>query len=68
MFRLFLTTCTAAVIAVSAMAQTTTPRFFIERIEVRGVHRVSPDLVTAETLLRNETEYGEEDLRAALLP
>jgi len=69
MFRLFLTTCTAVVIAVSAMAQPSVqgmaPRFFIERIDVRGVHRVSSDLVTAETLLRNETEYGEEDLRAA---
>src|SRR4051812_48182795 len=65
MVRLFLTTCAAAVIAMSAMAQTPPPRFFIERIEVRGVRRVSPDLVIAETLLRNGTEYGEEELRAA---
>jgi outer membrane protein assembly factor BamA len=40
-------------------------RFFIERIEVRNAHRVSPQLIARETLLREGGEYSEADLSAA---
>jgi hypothetical protein len=65
MFQLFIMACTAAIIAASAAAQTAEPRFFIERIEVRNAQRVSPAIVISETLLRDGTEYSEDDLRAA---
>ena len=42
-------------------------RFFIERIEVRNAHRVSPELVISESLLRAGAEYSEDELRAASL-
>src|SRR5688500_4699266 len=66
MFRLFLTAFTAAIVAISAIAQEPVPaRFLIERIEVRNASRVSEDLVIAETLLRAGTEYSEAELGAA---
>ncbi|HUR80799.1 MAG TPA: hypothetical protein VM733_08535 [Thermoanaerobaculia bacterium] len=39
--------------------------FFIERIEVRNHKRVSPDVVIAESRLREGHSYSEEDLRDA---
>lgn len=63
--RWFVIAFAAALIAASALAQPASPRYFIERIEVRNAHRVSSALVIAETTLRNETEYSEEDLRDA---
>lgn len=39
--------------------------FFIERIEVRNATRVSPQVVIAESLLREGTEVTEGELRAA---
>lgn len=66
MFRLFLTAFTAAIVAISAIAQEPAPaRFLIERIEVRNANRVSEDLVIAETLLRAGAEYSEAELGAA---
>ncbi len=41
------------------------PTFFIERIEVRNHHRVSPDVVIAESRLRAGHEYTEAELRDA---
>ena len=55
-----------AIIAAAAMAQEAAPaRFFIERIEVRNAHRVAPQLVIAESLLREGNEYSENELREA---
>lgn len=41
------------------------PMLFIERIEVRNHKRVSPDVVIAESRLREGREYSEADLRDA---
>jgi outer membrane protein assembly factor BamA len=41
------------------------PRFFIERIEVRNARRVTPDVVVAESRLREGHEYSEAELRDA---
>lgn len=41
------------------------PPFFIERIEVRNHHRVSPDVVIAESLLSEGRAYTEAELRDA---
>ncbi|HEV7241521.1 MAG TPA: POTRA domain-containing protein [Thermoanaerobaculia bacterium] len=41
------------------------PLYFIERIEVRNQKRVSPDVVIAESRLREGSEYSEADLRDA---
>ena len=67
MTRFILTLFAAAAIAVSALAQDAAPpRFFIERIEVRNAaSRRRRELVIAESLLREGTEYSEDDLRAA---
>lgn len=43
----------------------TTPNFFIEKIEVREARRVSPDVVVAESRLREGEEYSEAELRDA---
>ncbi len=43
----------------------TSARFFIERIEVRNARRVSPDVVIAESRLREGQEYSEDALRDA---
>lgn len=40
-------------------------QFFIERIEVRNHRRVSPDVVIAESRLREGRAYSEEELRDA---
>jgi hypothetical protein len=64
MARRLLIALIAVAIAIPAVAQEQ-PRFFIERIEVRGAHRVSPALIISETLLRTSTEYSEEELSAA---
>jgi hypothetical protein len=66
MTRRFFPLLCAIFIAGSALAQDPAPaRFFIERIEVRGTHRVSSALVISETLLREGQEYSEADLSAA---
>lgn len=54
-----------AVLTASARGQEAQPRFFIERIEVRNTHRVSTDVVIAESLLHENQEYSENDLRDA---
>ena len=41
------------------------PLFFIEKIEVRNTARVSPDVVIAESRLREGAEYSESELRDA---
>jgi hypothetical protein len=41
------------------------PRFFIEKIEVREANRVSPEVVIAESRLREGEDYSESDLRDA---
>lgn len=64
MSRTLLTAVLALTIALPAFAQDPA-RFFIERIVVRNAHRVSADLVISETLLREGTEYSEEELSAA---
>jgi Omp85 superfamily domain len=56
----------AVLLAAPAAAQDAVPpRFFIERIEVRDARRVSPDVVIAESRLREGQEYSEVDLRDA---
>jgi len=66
MSRLFLAAFVVVSIAFSALAQEAAPaRFFIEKIEVRKANRVSPQIVIAESLLREGAEYSEDDLRAA---
>jgi len=69
MIRRFLAAVVAvASLAVPGLADDAVPaRFFIERIEVRNAHRVSPEIVISETLLREGTEYSEEELHAASL-
>jgi hypothetical protein len=41
------------------------PRFFIDRIEVRNAHRVSPGVIVSESRLREGHEYSESELRDA---
>lgn len=55
------------ILAVPLLAQeaSTTPNFFIEKIEVREARRVSPDVVVAESRLREGQEYSEAELRDA---
>jgi outer membrane protein assembly factor BamA len=53
--------CSAPLRAEEAAA----PRFFIERIEVRGAKRVSPDVVISESRLHEGHEYSEAELRDA---
>jgi len=66
MSRLFLAAFAVVSLAFSALAQEAPPaRFFIEKIEVRKANRVSPQIVIAESLLREGAEYSEDDLRAA---
>jgi len=60
----FLIALVAASIACCTFAQNE-PRFFIERIDVRNAHRVSPALIVAETLLHPNTEVSEAELSAA---
>ena len=66
MSRLSLAAFVVVSIAFSALAQEAAPtRFFIEKIEVRNAKRVSPQIVIAESLLREGADYSEDDLRAA---
>jgi outer membrane protein assembly factor BamA len=58
-------TLLAALALPAAAQETSSPTFFIERIEVRNASRVSPDVVVAESRLREGTEYSELDLRDA---
>ncbi len=56
-------------LATTALAQPVgeeEPHFFIERLRVEGLQRVSPELIIAETLLESERVYSEGDLRAAI--
>lgn len=53
--------------APALVAQEATPRFFIERIEVRHAKRVSTDVIVAESGLRANQEYAESELRDAAL-
>lgn len=46
-----------------AADEVSSPSFFIERIEVRNATRVSPDVVIAESALREGREYSEAELR-----
>ena len=66
MTRTFLTALIALALAAPAAAQDAVPpRFFIERIDVRDASRVSPEVIIAESRLREGTEYSESDLRDA---
>lgn len=64
---LLLSSVFAALIGAPAgLAQDAAPlRFFIERIEVRNHNRVSPEVIVAESRLREGSEYSEADLRDA---
>lgn len=55
----------AALAAPLAAQDAASPRLFIERIEVRNAARVSPDVVIAESRLREGNEYTESELRDA---
>lgn len=64
--RIALVVLFAAMAAAPLVAQDAVPpRFFIERIEVREAERVSPEVVVAESRLRDGHEYSEADLRDA---
>lgn len=52
-------------LAIPAAAQDAPAQLFIERIEVRNHKRVSPDVVIAESRLREGRAYSEEELRDA---
>jgi hypothetical protein len=51
--------------AAVAAAADEPPRFFIESIDVRGSHRVSRDVIAAESRLRTGGTYSEAELREA---
>lgn len=55
----------AVLLAVLPVAAQESPRFFIERIEVRNARRVSADVVIAESRLSAGREYSEAELRDA---
>lgn len=67
--RTFLIALAALIAAASAIPlagqEAMPPRFFIEKIEVRDAKRVSPEVVVAESRLREGQEYSEADLRDA---
>ncbi|HYC60788.1 MAG TPA: hypothetical protein VEK79_14595 [Thermoanaerobaculia bacterium] len=65
MTRTILIALTVLIAAASAAEDAPPPRFYIERIEVREAARVSPDVVIAESRLREGQEYTEADLRDA---
>jgi hypothetical protein len=66
MIRTILTALIALALAAPAAAQDALPpRFFIERIDVRDADRVSPEVIIAESRLRQGEEYSESDLRDA---
>jgi hypothetical protein len=51
--------------ALPLFAQDAPPQLFLERIEVRNHRRVSPDVVIAESRLREGRTYSEAELRDA---
>ncbi|HWS70685.1 MAG TPA: hypothetical protein VN605_01165, partial [Thermoanaerobaculia bacterium] len=51
--------------AAAARASDDVPRFLIERIEVRNLRRASPEIVIAESRLKEGTTYDERELAAA---
>ena len=59
------TTCILLFLAATGLTAADSPSFLIESIEVRGLQAVSPDIVTAESLLREGTVYSEQQLRDA---
>lgn len=65
MIRTFLAVIVAVLTAAPAVRAQDAPRFFIERIEVRNTKRVSPDVIVAESRLREGAEYSESELRDA---
>lgn len=60
MTRRILTALTLAAIAASAFGEV------IQRIEVRGAHRVPARIIVDETLLREGKEYSEDEVRNAV--
>src|SRR5216117_1117783 len=60
MVRRILTALTVAAIAASAFGEV------IQRIEVRGAHRVPARIIVDETLLREGKEYSEDEVRGAV--
>jgi hypothetical protein len=58
---------TLLLVAAAALHAEEPARFFVERIDVRGIRRVSRDVVVAESLLREGTSYSEQDLREGSL-
>jgi len=53
------------VAAFAANAAEVSAPFVVERIDVRNAQRVSPQLIVAESLLREGRQYSNDDLRAA---
>lgn len=53
------------VAAFAANAAEVSAPFVVERIDVRNAQRVSPQLIAAESLLREGRQYSNDDLRAA---
>ncbi|HET7434139.1 MAG TPA: hypothetical protein VFN10_05435 [Thermoanaerobaculia bacterium] len=64
----FATLIFVMLIAAAALAQdAASPRFSIERIEVRNAKRVSTDVILSESGLRAGAQYSESELRDASL-
>jgi hypothetical protein len=63
--RMSLAVVVAALMLAPAVQAQDAPRFFIERIEVRNTKRVSPEVIVAESRLREGAEYSESELRDA---
>src|SRR5687768_13682856 len=63
MIRRILVAVWFATCALSARAD---ERFTIERIEIRNAQRIAPQVLAAETLLREGSEVSEEDVRVAV--
>lgn len=59
------TACILLFLAATGLTAADSPSFLIESIEVRGVQAVSPEIVIAESLLRESTVYSEQQLRDA---
>ena len=63
---MILSILTAAFLAIPLPADDApAPLLYIERIEIRNAQRVSPDVVIAESRLREGQEYSEAELRDA---
>ena len=50
----------------SALSLHAQERFTIERIEIRGVQRIAPSILAAETMLREGSEVSAEEVRAGV--